>query len=632
MRIYTILVRRVVVITLLLVMTPSLWAQAENKTYRRAKGIEAKADRCFIRGDYQRAMKYYERANDKLPQGVDQKLSLSLKMARLYKLLQQSEEVVKYYQIVHDSADTLLSVNDVCFFVDALRQIDMNQQAEIVARRYAFTAQYSRNQRYLNTLNSLSNQRHYYGRGDSDYSVRMLDISGELPEYWIGEFKGKQFYAASHSRIQDPLKVFYHRTQYFNLDGEEQYEGFFSIPRELQSGPVAFAEDGKLMVATGMTYRHNDRIGDPSEEKGLYSTQLHYSFFDTKREGWSTFKLLFEDKSGASYAHPTFFNEGRSLMFSSNRAGGYGGMDLYMTNWDESEQAWGEPINLGPYVNTEGDEIYPRVDEGGLYFSSNGQEGFGGYDIYRVSFGHNIILPGSMCHFPYPINTTYNDFGIYFNEKAGYFISDRRGKDDIYVFDSNISTLNSSSVVGVSAEYSAMQGNLNQITGMMKASNTEIFEKDIIKTSSYVIPKPGDIMLSVFFDFNDYQLDTKSVEKLEELLQDPALDNVDEIVAIGYGDEFGSASYNKVLSERRARTVERFLVNKGFTPKVSFEGRGQIRLTAEEYMEELHNLGKNIPTPVNHEMRKTNLTYLSFDDRVALNRKLRRVDIIVKSK
>lgn len=635
MRIHTTPIRHVVIIAILLMMTPALWAQNENKTYSRAKGKEKMADRYFARGDYNRAMKYYEKANDKLPQGVNQKRSLELKMARLYNLLQQSEQAVKYYQSVHDSADTLLTVNDVCFFVDALRRLHMSQQAEIVARSYAFTAPYSRNQRYLNTLHSLSNQRHYYGRGEADYSVRMLDISGPLPEYWIGEFNGKPFYAASLSPIQDPLKVYYHRTQYFNLDGNEQYEQYLSIPREMQSGPMAFAENRRLIVASGMSYRNNDKIGDPGQEKGLFVTQLYYSFNDTRRDGWSVFKPLFGDQSGFSYAHPTFFNDGQSLMFSSDRPGGYGGMDLYMTHWDEGAQKWGEPINLGPYVNTEGDEIYPRIDEGVLYFSSNGLEGFGGYDIYRVSFGHNIILPGSLFHFPYPVNTTHNDFGVYFNDKAGYFVSDRRGvkgKDDIYLFDHNISALNSSSAVGVSAEYSAMRGNLNQIEGMLSA-NTQTFGKDIPVTSTYTIPKEGDIVLSVFFDFNKYTLDDESIAKLDDLLQNPGVSELSEIVAVGYGDEFGSPIYNKKLSERRAKTVEEFLVNNGITPKVSVEGRGQIRLTAQEYLDELRNSGKSITAPANGEMRNTkNFNYLSFEERVALNRKLRRVDITVKSK
>lgn len=631
---YTILTRRIIIMALLLMIAPALWAQRESKIYTGARTTEVKADRYFIRGNYQRAMKFYERANDKLPQGVNQKLALELKMARLYNLLQQSEQAIKYYQIVHNSADTMLTVNDVCFFIDALRRENKSQQAEIVARTYAFTTPYSRNQRYLNTLNSLSNQQHYYGRGDADYSVKMLEASGALPEYWIGELQGKPFYAASHSPIQDLLKVFYHRTQYFNLDGNVQYEQFRSIPRELQSGPMAFADNDKLMIATGISYKEKDKISDPGADNGLYATQLYYSFYDTRRDGWSSFLPLFDYQQGSSYAHPTFFNDGKSLMFSSDRPGGQGGMDLYMTHWNEATQKWGEPINMGVSVNTEGDEIYPRIAEGVLYFSSNGHEGFGGYDIYRVSFGHNLVLPGSLLHFPYPINTTYNDFGIYYNDNAGYFISDRRGidgKDDIYVFDNTISALNSSSAVGVSAEYSAMRGNLNQISGM-KASNTHTFEKELLVTPTYVIPQQGEVMLSLYFDFNHDKLDMESVSKLNELLQNPGFHEITEISVIGYADEFGSDNYNKNLSERRAQSVAKFLIGNGATPKMCPEGKGRVQMTQQEYIEELHNLGRNMINISNTEMQNSQLNYLTIQDRIALNRKLRRVDIVVKSK
>lgn len=626
--------RLAILSALLLLVMPGLSAQPDDKNYARAKSIEAKADRSFIRGDYEKAMKTYEKANSKLPLTAMRKKALELKMARLYNLLQKSEKAIEYYSVVHHHADTMLTVNDACFYIDALRRMNRNQQAEVVARSYAFKTPYSRNQRYINTLNALGNQQYYYDKGSADYGVKMLEISGSLPEYWIGDFQGKPFYAASYSPIQDPLKVFYHRTQYFNLDGKEQYELFRSIPRELQSGPMSFSEDNKLMVATGISYRHKDKIGDPSVDNGLYSTQLYYSFYDVDRNGWSSFKPLFEYQEGYSYAHPTFFNNGKSLMFSSDRPGGLGGMDLYMVHWDPERQKWGEPINMGAPVNTEGDEIYPRIAGNILYFSSNGQEGFGGYDIYRVSFGYDLVLAGSLFHFPYPINTTNNDFGIYFNDRSGYFISDRRGidgRDDIYTFDNTVSSLNSSSAIGVSAEYSAMKGDLNLIT-RLASSNTEIFEKELLITPAFTVPEEGELLLSVYFDFNQDQLDIQSIAKLQALLENPGFHEVREIAAIGYADEFGSDRYNKDLSARRAISVGRFLSDNGASPKISTEGRGKLRLTPDEYMEEYRNAGGKLPPEAGGEIENGSRHFLSLQDRIALNRKLRRVDLIVKCK
>lgn len=150
------------------------------------------------------------------------------------------------------------------------------------------------------------------------------------------------------------------------------------------------------MIATALVYRNTDRIISTDLDAGLFVNQLYYSRFDSVRGRWSDFQSLFEHQEGHSYGHPAFFNNGKSLIFSSDREGGYGGMDLYMTHWDEQKGNWGEPVNMGRAVNTEGDEIYPRVVGDALYFASNGMEGFGSYDIYRMSMVDDILVPGTL--------------------------------------------------------------------------------------------------------------------------------------------------------------------------------------------------------------------------------------------
>ena len=486
---------------------------AEQEGQRREGRVERSADLNFIKGNPQRAMAAYKRAynrmnemcsNERLNMEQRRKLfgdrsRLALKIARNYMLLQEPEQAVIYYKDVCDVNDTLLTVNDVCFYIDALRRLGDDQQAEIVARGFAFRQPYSNNQRYLNTLASLSDVQHYYGRGDADYRVNLLRLDTPLAEYWLGEWEGKPFYAVSRGRIQDPLKIYYHRTQFFSLYEGTVPEAFRLIPRELQSGPVAFSPDGKTMVATALVYRRTDRIVSTDSDAGLFVNQLYYSRYDDVRKRWSDFLPLFANQEGSSYGHPAFYDDGRSLLFSSDRAGGYGGMDLYETHWDPQQQQWSDPVNMGSDVNTEGDEIYPRVVGDALYFASNGMEGFGGYDIYRMSFINDVLVPGTLFHYLFPVNTVYNDFGIFFDGTEGYFISDRRGaagKDDIYSFDNTISPLSSESAIGVSAEYSAMVGNLNLISGLGN-SNTESFETEVRQSLIYPLPSAGDLLVSV---------------------------------------------------------------------------------------------------------------------------------------
>lgn len=618
---------------------------AEQEGQRREGRVERSADLNFIKGNPQRAMAAYKRAynrmnemcsNERLNMEQRRKLfgdrsRLALKIARNYMLLQEPEQAVIYYKDVCDVNDTLLTVNDVCFYIDALRRLGDDQQAEIVARGFAFRQPYSNNQRYLNTLASLSDVQHYYGRGDADYRVNLLRLDTPLAEYWLGEWEGKPFYAVSRGRIQDPLKIYYHRTQFFSLYEGTVPEAFRLIPRELQSGPVAFSPDGKTMVATALVYRRTDRIVSTDSDAGLFVNQLYYSRYDDVRKRWSDFLPLFANQEGSSYGHPAFYDDGRSLLFSSDRAGGYGGMDLYETHWDPQQQRWSDPVNMGSDVNTEGDEIYPRVVGDALYFASNGMEGFGGYDIYRMSFINDVLVPGTLFHYLFPVNTVYNDFGIFFDGTEGYFISDRRGaagKDDIYSFDNTISPLSSESAIGVSAEYSAMVGNLNLISGLGN-SNTESFETEVRQSLIYPLPSAGDLLVSVYFDFNSSGLSDEARENLRNVVETMGFNDLNAISVIGYADEFGTEKYNLKLSRQRAMTVAEFLSDQGAKPVLYPEGRGKQKVPVSDFIEALQKKESRYPGLGHSEIKRSPMK-LTFQEQIEVTRKARRVDVIVK--
>ena len=617
---------------------------AEQEGQRREGRVERSADLNFIKGNPQRAMAAYKRAyrmnemcsNERLNMEQRRKLfgdrsRLALKIARNYMLLQEPEQAVIYYKDVCDVNDTLLTVNDVCFYIDALRRLGDDQQAEIVARGFAFRQPYSNNQRYLNTLASLSDVQHYYGRGDADYRVNLLRLDTPLAEYWLGEWEGKPFYAVSRGRIQDPLKIYYHRTQFFSLYEGTVPEAFRLIPRELQSGPVAFSPDGKTMVATALVYRRTDRIVSTDSDAGLFVNQLYYSRYDDVRKRWSDFLPLFANQEGSSYGHPAFYDDGRSLLFSSDRAGGYGGMDLYETHWDPQQQQWSDPVNMGSDVNTEGDEIYPRVVGDALYFASNGMEGFGGYDIYRMSFINDVLVPGTLFHYLFPVNTVYNDFGIFFDGTEGYFISDRRGaagKDDIYSFDNTISPLSSESAIGVSAEYSAMVGNLNLISGLGN-SNTESFETEVRQSLIYPLPSAGDLLVSVYFDFNSSGLSDEALENLRNVVETMGFNDLNAISVIGYADEFGTEKYNLKLSRQRAMTVAEFLSDQGAKPVLYPEGRGKQKVPVSDFIEALQKKESRYPGLGHSEIKRSPMK-LTFQEQIEVTRKARRVDVIVK--
>ena len=603
--------------------------------------LERKADRAFIRGYYDKAMEINESTLAGYRSGSIEHARLQIKMARLYTLLQNTDKVIEHFGSIHGTAaDSLLSVNDICYYVDALRLNGEDQRAESITRFYAYRWPYSRNQRYINMLNALSNKQHYYNRGDSDFSVLKSDRSSELPEYWLGNWEGETFYAVSHSPLQDPLKVFYHRTQYFSYDSMVGSDSapLKSIPRELQSGPIAFSEDKTMMVATGINYRQNDRIKNLADPRGFFNTKIYYSLIDNRRGGWSKPLELFEYQTGYSYAHPAFFNHSQSLLFSSDRPGGYGGMDLYVINWDSTTRKWSEPRNLGPAINTEGDEIYPLVVGNQLFFSSNGQEGFGGYDLYCIRMDGQSVVSGTMYHYPFPTNTASNDFGVFFEGNRAYFISDRsgaKGGDDIYLFDDYISPLARDLDLGVSNEYSAMIGNLNDIIGL-GSMNNEIRDKNLTVSSLSILREQGELLLSVYFDFNVYSLSADAMAELLKLAADEGANMASEWSIVGYADELGSALYNKRLSEQRANEVSKFLKANGARPALFTEGRGQLTLSSAEYAAEIEALIEANAINANMQRYVSDLTtgwqVISLQDRIKINRKARRVDILVKSK
>ncbi|MDR3365611.1 MAG: OmpA family protein [Prevotellaceae bacterium] len=137
-------------------------------------------------------------------------------------------------------------------------------------------------------------------------------------------------------------------------------------------------------------------------------------------------------------AHPTFSDDGAELYFASDMEGGYGGFDIWVVNRVGEADEWSEPVNMGASINTAGNEMYPYVrDVGTLYFASNGHKGFGGLDIFRATKreqgGWQVENMGM------PINSAADDFSIIFEKEreAGYFASRRRGGrggDDIYRF------------------------------------------------------------------------------------------------------------------------------------------------------------------------------------------------------
>ncbi|MCC8062285.1 MAG: OmpA family protein [Rikenellaceae bacterium] len=591
---------------------------------RKAQREERRADRHFIAQRFGRAMVLYDEAIADAPVPAV-KAELHLKAARLHFMLRDYPQAAAHFARTMELDETILAVADVCDYIDALRFAGRTGEAEAVCLEYAYRDRYSRNQRYGNLLDALA-MRHE-AETESGYEVRRMLFDSPFAEYWVGRFRDQLFYAMSRSAFNDPHKLFFHRTHYYTFNPRVETaeplptqgrrghgrQFFPSIPLALMDGPVAVAADASLMIATTVVYTDKEQIRMVDGRLKPFATHLLVSEYDARRNGWTAYKPAFPQADSVSYAHPFLCDDDRTLLFASDMPGGYGGFDLYVSRWDEQEHRWSEPVNLGPAVNTEGDEIYPvATGNGRLVFASNGLPGFGGYDLFVAGFDAEGIVPGSVTHFPWPVNSQYNDYYLLPTDpQSGFFASDRdrRTGDDIYAYRFDRSQLTDGAPFFGLSEAKAVTGGALALDGLVEQRNSEPWR---VPLPEYVRPS-RELLAVVYFDFDDDKLDADSRRTLDGLTNGlPYLPDGFDLV--GYADEIGGESYNDELSSRRAKAVAAYLEARMGLPCTA-EGRGKVRLTRREMEQALRWIDRD------------DASILGREERIRLNRRARRVEI-----
>jgi peptidoglycan-associated lipoprotein len=406
-----------------------------------------------------------------------------------------------------------------------------------------------------------------------------------------------------------------------------------SINQEnINEGCITFSADGRTMVFAK---------GNTGKRKGASDVDLYISRF--RNGAWSEPTPININQPESWESTPAFSPDGRTLYFSSNRRGGFGGLDLYSAQMD-SRGRFGKVRNLGSDINTAGDELFPYVAENSkLYFSSNSHPGFGMLDIFVVN---RVNGKTTIENLGQPVNSTSDDFGMFlFRADRGFFTSNReggKGDDDIYTFvneDPNLRVVNyylqgiayslkedstreilpEAKVTIVDAEGNVMQ---DFVTGNDGKFLFRVYENEnynlLAEADGYInkrqrfttIGKSVDpatlkelvtnitldtVMIlnriqknvafrlnNIYFELDKWDIKAEAAAELDKLV-DLLNDNpeITKMELSSHTDSIASADYNITLSQRRAESTVRYLVSKGINPdRLVAKGYGESRPVA----------------------------------------------------
>jgi outer membrane protein OmpA-like peptidoglycan-associated protein len=431
--------------------------------------------------------------------------------------------------------------------------------------------------------------------------------------------------------------VFTRRLNYVNEDfyGAVKDKGTWTTAKGLSGnintnqneGAQNISQDGRWMIFTGCDF-----------PEGFGSCDLYISYLTP--QGWSTPENLGNRINTQAWeSAPSLSPDKRNLYFSSGRPDGYGGKDIYVSNLLPNGK-WSEPINLGPEINTAGNESYPFIhaDNQTLYFTSNGHPGYGGDDLFlaRKGAGGKWSKPENLG---YPINTIEEESTLVIaaDGKTAYYASNRsdsRGGLDLYSFElrSDVRPVKTLWVKGKVFDKKTKKGlpsaveltdistketisrlqtdemgnylitlpvgrdyafNVNRKGYLFYSENFPLSQKNPDSTYNIDIPlQPLEadaiiVLRNVFFDLNKYDVKPESQVELLNVVQllkeNPTL----RIQINGHTDNIGKPADNLLLSKNRAQSVITFLTQNGIpAQRLTYKGFGDTQPVADNKTEE----------------------------------------------
>lgn len=591
--------------------------------------IEKKALKAFNRGEYQNAIGLYQKTLSKNPGKANYFIAESYRLSNRIKEAEPFYANAKGIGIDKDTvqfyyAQSLKANGKYSEALEQLNNLAENAGSDKLKR--LANAQVSG----LQELETLKQNKSYYrvknldalNTPSAEYSPVFLN--NEL--YFTSNRGSGKIYEAEGKPFSNIYKV---ASRGANVDLNTLAPLPSSINTEgINDGCVTFSPDGKIMVFAK---------GNTGKKKGAEDVDLYIARF---RNGeWTAAQPITGSVNTPGHweSTPSFSPDGRTLYFSSSRPGGQGGLDIYSARMD-SRGRFSQVKNLGSEINTPGDEYFPHMAEDGkLYFASDGHAGFGMLDIFVVNRanGRNVIQ-----NLGEPVNSNADDFGIFlFKPDRGFFTSNRadgKGDDDVFTFineDPNLKIINyylegivytpdkeGKLQVLPNTKVSLLDNKRESMTDYVTGNDGkflfrvygdedyELFgELDGYLTKRQPYTTKGKsvdpatlkelvtnitldtimvmdrielnkifVLENIYFDFDKSDITPQAATELNKLV-DILKDNAAIKIEMGsHTDSVGTQDYNIQLSQRRAESTVRYLVNNGIS---------QQRLTAKGYGE-----------------------------------------------
>lgn len=394
-----------------------------------AQKKKSQGDVFFFQYEYQKAVDAYEQ---ELSEGVLTKQQF-LNLADAYFETNNYKKASEAYMEIFDQ-DSLMV--DAHHYNKMLQSLSKSPQAD---ERQGFLASISTNfPKELMENMEFNNQLLQNGAEANQLEYEIFNLEGNSPQTdFAPSFYNNKLLFSSGRQISKKLRYEPGNEGYFNIyESEIQPTGQITAPQSFQELKDTDYHEATPSYSAGLNsvlyVLSNTQDGELSfDSNGKNALAI------AKQTIGGSYQLLLKDLS-TSFYYPFYDDANGKLYFSADFKDGYGGTDIYFV-YTNNGQVMSAPINLGPRINTSGNEIAPYIFENSFYFASDVFYGLGGMDIYKSNMeGEDFGIPVNLGD---PINTEFDDFGMIIRNEGdgllGYFASNRtggKGKDDIYGF------------------------------------------------------------------------------------------------------------------------------------------------------------------------------------------------------